>query len=648
MADESKGRRRRQPESQPADTGRAADKDETRAADTAGEVSPESATPAPPGGDQGRAKQVQQAPGQYLVTARAGGDLAPMGLMPFSFDTVNNALEQDEEVNVKRVLKPAGVLGALATGLPGQPSGVVVAEMSNERASTLSAMPQLVVEEDHPVGYTLVTPSTVSVPDPGVVTPFGDAFPVTLTVTGQGGAPLEGASVYVYGSIWPAQGTTDASGTVRLTLHGETPGSLKGLYVNPRAGHWNLWLERPMLEPGQSYRIALRPLPETLPGFPGRQVLGWGQRAMRLDQIPTSLRGQGIKVAVIDSGAATTHSDLQQIRLGRDTTGPDQLGWTQDVIAHGSHCVGVISGQDNPTGIRGFAPDAEVHVCKIFPGGRFSNLIDALDYCIEHQIDVANLSLGSDEYSDLLEKKIRQALELGIALVVAAGNASGPVKYPATSPNVLAVSAVGRLGEFPADSYHATQVLGSPTPDGWFAAKFSCFGPQIKVCAPGVAVLSSVPPDGYAAWDGTSMAAPHVTGLAALVLAHHPDFQGPYRRRNANRVARLFQILMESAVPLPLGDPARTGVGMPDAVRALAPVLQAGVSPATVAMPGLPPDVLASLQRLQSALATGDGDGMGQPGAVTPMGGAVGGVGSTQVGQAIGDLLTALQRTGGR
>jgi hypothetical protein len=65
------------------------------------------------------------------------------------------------------------------------------------------------------------------------------------------------------------------------------------------------------------------------------------------------------------------------------------------------------------------------------------------------------------------------------------------------------------------------------------------------------------------------VAAPHVTGLATLVLAHHPDFQGPFKVRNAARVERLFQILRQSARPLNLGDPNRTGAGLPDAINAL-------------------------------------------------------------------------------
>jgi subtilisin family serine protease len=116
--------------------------------------------------------------------------------------------------------------------------------------------------------------------------------------------------------------------------------------------------------------------------------------------------------------------------------------------------------------------------------------------------------------------------------------------------------------------------------DGFFSARFTCFGPEVGVCAPGVAILSSVPPDNFAVWDGTSMAAPHVTGLAALVLAHHADFQGAYKARNASRVERLFQILKQSARPLNLGDPYRVGAGLPDALQALslAPPAAAGMS----------------------------------------------------------------------
>jgi hypothetical protein len=247
-------------------------------------------------------------------------------------------------------------------------------------------------------------------------------------------------------------------------------------------------------------------------------------------------------------------------------------------------------------------------------------LLDALDYCIEHQVDVVNLSLGSDDRSELVEQKLAQAKAQGIALIVAAGNSSGPVKYPAASPNVLAVSAVGRFGEYPADSYHATQPLAGTLPggvSGWYAPRFSCFGPEVGLAGPGVAILSSVPADGYAVWDGTSMATPHVTGLAALVLAHHPDFQGAFRARSAARVDRLFAILKASCQPLALGDPGRTGAGFPDALRALG--MGMTTQPQPPATTGLfNPDVLAALQKLFAQKPAALQPASVQPAAATP------------------------------
>src|SRR5262249_40864267 len=239
------------------------------------------------------------------------------------------------------------------------------------------------------------------------------------------------------------------------------------------------------------------------------------------------------------------------------------------------------------------------------------------------QIDVVNLSLSSDQRSELIEQKIQEAKHCGVACIVAAGSTGGPVQYPASSPHVLAVAAIGKEGEFPPESYPGPQVLigdGSVVSrEGFFAARFSNFGPEIGVCAPGVAILSSVPPNNYAVWDGTSMAAPHVAGLAALILAHHPDFQGPYKARNAQRVERLFQILKQSAQPLQLGDPNRVGAGLPDALKAL------NVAPQIATAMPLSTDAL--LQQLLEMLQKG----------ATPLG-----AGST-VGRGVGATLTELK-----
>src|SRR5262249_19114471 len=158
-----------------------------------------------------------------------------------------------------------------------------------------------------------------------------------------------------------------------------------------------------------------------------------------------------------------------------------------------------------------------------------------------------------------------------------AGNTATPVQYPACSPNVLTVAAVGRFGEFPADSYHATVAVPPALPEGFFPTRFSCWGPEIGLAGPGVAVVSTVPENAFAAWDGTSMAASHVAGLAALVLAHNLDFQITFAGRNAARVDHLFNVLVHSAQAISLGDRIRGGAGLPNAVGALQP--WAGLQP---------------------------------------------------------------------
>jgi hypothetical protein len=128
-----------------------------------------------------------------------------------------------------------------------------------------------------------------------------------------------------------------------------------------------------------------------------------------------------------------------------------------------------------------------------------------------------------------------------------------------------------------------------------------------------VAILSSVPPDNFAVWDGTSMATPHVTGLAALVLAHHADFQGAYKTRNAQRVERLFQILKRSAQPLNLGDPYRVGAGLPDALQALS-LVPLAVTGMPAPIDELARQLLEMLRRGTMAVGVGGLAASGTPG----------------------------------
>src|SRR6202158_6372268 len=132
----------------------------------------------------------------------------------------------------------------------------------------------------------------------------------------------------------------------------------------------------------------------------------------------------------------------------------------------------------------------------------------------------------------------------------------------------MAGGAIGKNGRYPEDSPQALQAGAAvAVAGGLFVPPFSSRGPELDLCAPGVAIVACQSPDGYGICDGTSLAAAHVAALAALILAHTGAFRGGFARRDFQRVERLFQILKDTAQPV--GHPWQTGARLPDAARAL-------------------------------------------------------------------------------
>lgn len=561
-------------------------------------------TGAPPGG-----RTIVERKKKYLVAPRVTSGLGPSGWAPpLPLPAVQQALQALPDVDVVETITPRAGLGASSLGDP--TDGIIVARMTDQKAGELFQRGQgrLLVERDQHLQLLdpmLRRPDLVS-----SLTPYdGPQAELSLLVLGKNGAPLADAEISLFGGMLPSTAVTGQDGVARVRLYGEDTHAISGLYVKPRADYWSFYQRDPDLALDEPNIVMLRALADwpVLRGLPQQNMMGWGARAMRLDQVPPQLGGRGVKIAVIDSGAATTHGNLKRIGAGFDVINKhvDRSTWNNDTLGHGSHCTGVIAATDPAWGIRGFAPEAEIHVCKLFPGGQVSQLIDALEYCIEQQIDVVNLSLGGAAPSEALERQIVRAKQAGVACIAAAGNSGGPVQYPASSSHVLAVAAIGKVDEFPPDSYHAETVGADIDAQGMYTARFSCSGPQVDVCAPGVAIVSSVPPNNFAAWDGTSMAAPHVTGLAALVLAHRPEFQA-VRARSPERVERLFQVLRLSSRPVTLSDPSRVGYGMPDALVALGLPVAAQAMPWQVSGAGMPtmPGMFANLAENGMALFT--------------------------------------------
>ena len=179
------------------------------------------------------------------------------------------------------------------------------------------------------------------------------------------------------------------------------------------------------------------------------------------------------------------------------------------------------------------------------------------------------MSLGTTERSLGLENVLRDAYERGITVVAAAGNSSTSVSYPAAFRTTIAVSAIGRFGTFPEDSDHSRAVTDIVDWRGeLFGAQFSNFGPEVEVCAPGVAILSTVP-SGYSSPYGTSFAAPLVSALVALILEAYPWI----RTGDARQPEYVRTILRRASVNLGM-PPTLQGHGLPLATRSLAAATQ--------------------------------------------------------------------------
>jgi len=441
---------------------------------------------------------------------------------------------------------------------------IAVARMSDDSAAALrrSAAGTLIIEADGHLRAAAFAGASSFFPAAAMMTPLGPDLRVTVRILSEAGAPVEQAAVRLLGEHASVQGLTNSDGRVDLTLNGELPETVAEIFVNARSAYWGLWQHRPYLEADAVNTFTLKPL--SLPDVPD-----WGGAAMRFDRLPNQCRGAGIKIALIDTGVATSHKQLTRIAHGLDVRGAEGQSWSKDLMGHGTPCAGVINAVPEAAhGIRGYAPDSALHVCKLPPDARCSDLIGALDYCLQNGIDVACLGFGCERGSALIEQRIAVAKQQGVSIIAAAGNSAGAVLFPACSPHVMAVAAVGQTGSYPEDSPQAAQAaVAAAVASGLFVPLFSCRGPELDLCAPGVAVIACQSPDSYAICDGTSLAAAHITALAALILADHSDFKGSFVRRDFQRVERLFQILKETAQPI--GHPWQTGAGLPDAARAL-------------------------------------------------------------------------------
>ncbi|MFI5494895.1 S8 family serine peptidase [Actinoplanes sp. NPDC051859] len=473
------------------------------------------------------------------------------------------ALQRDPSLHVVRIIRSAAEEVSTAEQRTGSYfPAVAVVEATPEQAAILAARPEFHVDIDHPLRHGEQLPVPVMLPATGSAE---QSVSVRFRVRDDQGEPLGDAMVYVHGGLYPVAGRTGAEGMVELTVPADSLDAVRGVFVRPRADCWTTLVDSPDLSATDANAVTCRRL-DSVPREHGPEE--WGRRAMSFDRLPPTYRGHGVRIAVMGSGVDGGRLGAAEgVMSGINVVGQDEKSWDQDAVGRVTHSVALLAGCDGDQA-GGLAPEAEVHVCRVLPG-RLSDLLEAIDYCIAQEVDVIDLGVYADGASGLLAHKVAEARQAGIFCVAAAGDTGGPVAFPGSLAPIFTVGAMGQLGTYPQESHHAIQPAGLPTPDGFFAARTSCAGPEVDVCAPGVAVISAVGPQGRAAFDGTAVAATHVAALAALVLAHHPDFRYGFGSRHPGRVDRLGQLIKASCRPLLGVDPYRCGAGLPDAAVAV-------------------------------------------------------------------------------
>lgn len=231
-----------------------------------------------------------------------------------------------------------------------------------------------------------------------------------------------------------------------------------------------------------------------------KEVISYGVKMTGAQYEWNETKGKGIKVGIIDTGVDINHEDLNIAGYANFTS--DDKEDVCDLSGHGTHVAGIVGARMNGLGVIGVAPECELYIAKAFDGqgkGDKTSIIKSLKWMLENEVDIINMSFSSVEGCEEEEKTVLKCLEKNIFMVAAAGNrGERKVTYPGKYKGVVAVSSVD-INRVKSD--------------------FSSYGNEIDLAAAGVDILSTYKNNSYAVLSGTSMAAPLISGAAALIQA---------------------------------------------------------------------------------------------------------------------------------
>jgi subtilisin family serine protease len=232
-------------------------------------------------------------------------------------------------------------------------------------------------------------------------------------------------------------------------------------------------------------------------------------------------------VAVIDTGVMA-HPDLNVASRADCSSGVCEVGIGNDDNGHGTHVAGTIAALDNGIGVVGVAPGARIHsvkVCDAHGSCPNSAIVAAVDYVTANAdiVEIVNMSLGGPGVNPVLARAIERSVDAGVVYSVSAGNASQDARdfAPANHPDVITVSALADSDGDPGGTGGAPWCRRQSRDDQ--LADFSNFGEVVDVAAPGVCITSTWNDGGTHTLSGTSMAAPHVAGAAAILASGPSD-----------------------------------------------------------------------------------------------------------------------------
>lgn len=223
-------------------------------------------------------------------------------------------------------------------------------------------------------------------------------------------------------------------------------------------------------------------------------------------------KGQGVKVAVIDTGLQKDHEDLSANAVaGKNfVDGAAGTEYNVDNQTHGTHVAGIIAADDNGIGGVGIAPDAQVRGYCVFPtdvnkGAESVDVMRAINAAVADGNDIINMSLGSTMYDANYENTVGEAYKKGVAIFAASGNDdTDGYNFPAAYSGAISVGAVDQNSA---------------------RAAFSCYGSTVKLSFPGVHIYSTLPGT-YGYMSGTSQASPAAAGTAAVILSANDTIRG--------------------------------------------------------------------------------------------------------------------------